>query len=97
LVAEHPHVFVVLLQTPLQQRPAAVHWVPSGLQVPQMSELPVSRHWSPGQQSVPYRTSSPEHGAPTPEHPHWLVAWLHTPSQQGVLGGAVGGGFGPFS
>jgi hypothetical protein len=46
-------VFVVLLQMPLQQRPAAVHCAPSGLQVPQMSEVPVSRHWSPGQQSVP--------------------------------------------
>lgn len=46
-------MFVVLLQTPLQQRPAAVQGAPSGLQVPQISELPVSRHWRPGQQSVP--------------------------------------------
>lgn len=52
-MAEHPQVFVVLLQMPLQQSPAAVHCAPSGLHVPQISEVPVSRHWSPGQQSVP--------------------------------------------
>jgi hypothetical protein len=69
LVAEHPHVFVVELQMLLQHRPGAEHGAPSGLHTPQIFELPVSRHWSPGQQSGPYRKSSPEHGAPAPEHP----------------------------
>ena len=95
-MAEQPHVFVVLLQMLLQQRPGAEHCAPSGLHTPQIIELPVFRHWSAGQQSGPYRKSSPEHGPPAPEHPQTFVAWLHTPSQQGVLGGAVGGGFGPF-
>ena len=96
-MAEHPQVLVVLLQMPLQQRPGAVHAVPSGWHTPQISAVPVSRHWSPEQQSGPYRKSSPEQDPPVPEHPQTFVAWLHTPSQQGVSAGALGGGFGPFS
>jgi hypothetical protein len=87
----------MLLQMPLQQTPAAAHAVPSGRHVSQTSALPVSRHCSPGQQSGPYKKSRPEQGPPLVEHPQWFVAWLHTPSQHGVFGGAVGGGFGPFS
>jgi hypothetical protein len=87
----------MLLHMPLQQRPAAVHCALSGLHTPQINALPVSRHCSPEQQSGPYRKSSPEHGPPVPEHPQTFVAWLHTPSQQGVSGGEPGGGFGWFS
>jgi hypothetical protein len=96
--AAQPQLPVEPLHDPPQQFvEAPLQGEPSGMHVPHTRLVPVSRQMRPVQQSGPYRKSRPEQGPPVAEQPHALVAWLQTPSQQGVFGGELGGGLGWFS